>query len=155
MGVPGNFSIEFDRCFLMFPYWIAHGRPRPLSYRFWKETLEVSIWELTRGTPDQFPIDGASYPSHYPIDFERISLRLPSGSWWGGAPDNFLIDFRWKLLSMPKGKVRMSSPDHIHIEFARNSSVCFHVGIVQGGTSGQFPTYFERVPLKASQTNFL
>ena len=61
---------------------------RPISYEFWKEVHKDSMYKVSRSSPDQFP-----------IDFERVSLRIPYANWQGA----FQTDFQWIPKRIPYG----------------------------------------------------
>jgi len=67
------------------------GRPRPLSYRYWKACLQDSKGKLRMSTPDQFILMSKGIPERLPygnlprplskqnfsINLQRTSYRLP------------------------------------------------------------------------------
>ena len=85
---------ESPFCVSMWKLTRGAGCPIPISHRFWKEFLQVSIQTLTR-VPQKFfrlwkeflwvTIWTRSSPDKFPTNFDRNSFRLPYGS-WSGAP---------------------------------------------------------------------
>ena len=103
----------------------GQGRPRSLSYRFWKEFLWASKGKV-RSTPDLFILilKGTPEGFHMGIYLELSKqilyksfngfLRVTLPKLTSGAPDHFPIDFGRNSLRISNGQVKMSTPDQFH-----------------------------------------